>query len=51
MTLLHKISNEGRTVIMATHNHNLIKRYPGRTLKCENARITETGQEEIELDI
>ncbi len=51
MKLLHKISSEGRSVIMATHNHNLIKRYPGRTLKCENARITETGQEEIELDI
>lgn len=51
MTLLHKISTEGRTVIMATHNHNLIKRYPGRTLKCENARMTEPGQEEIELDI
>lgn len=51
MKLLHMIREEGRSVIMATHNHNLIKRYPGRTLKCENARLVETGQEEIELDI
>jgi cell division transport system ATP-binding protein len=47
MDLLGEIHRAGKTVMMVTHNYNLLKKYPFRTLKCENERITEleTSQE------
>lgn len=49
--LLREISNSGRAVIMSTHKHSLIKKYPARTLRFENGNVTEaaTDDEEIEL--
>ena len=41
MDILIEIKNAGKTVIMVTHNLNLLKKYPFRTIKCENGRITE----------
>ena len=41
MDLLIAIKDAGKTVIMVTHNYNLLKKYPFRTLKCENERVTE----------
>lgn len=51
LRLLHKICEDGKTVIMATHNHALIKRFPSRTFKCEDTRLHETRQEEIDFDL
>ncbi len=39
MRLLLKICREGRAVIMATHNYNLIHKFPGRVVKCEEGSI------------
>jgi cell division transport system ATP-binding protein len=39
--LLHSIQESGTTVVMSTHNINLIQSYPGRVLKCENGRLIE----------
>jgi cell division transport system ATP-binding protein len=50
MKLLHQISNDGKTVLMATHNYNLIKKFPGRTVRCQDTRLTEAPQEEINFD-
>ncbi len=48
--ILLEISNNGRTVIMATHNYSLLKKFPARTLKCEKDKLIETDlSEEIEL--
>ena len=41
MDLLIGINNAGKTVVMVTHNYNLLKKYPFRTVKCENERIME----------
>ena len=41
--LLLDISRSGKTVIMATHNYNLIHKYPGRILKCEEGKVTDSG--------
>jgi cell division transport system ATP-binding protein len=41
MLLLLEISRTGSTVMMATHNYNLISKYPGRILKCLNGRVIE----------
>jgi len=49
MNLLMDIKNNGRAVIMATHNHTLLKKYPARTFKCEKGLFTEIDQHE-EID-
>jgi cell division transport system ATP-binding protein len=41
MQLLLDISKNGKAVVMATHNYSLIKKYPARTLKCENQMLIE----------
>lgn len=48
--LLTDISKTGRAVIFATHNYTLLKKYPGRTLRCSDGKINEVSyDEEIEL--
>ena len=42
MRLLLKICHEGRAVIMATHNYNLIHKFPGRVVKCEEGSIIDS---------
>lgn len=49
MNLLMEIKNSGRAVIMATHNHTLLKKYPARTFKCEKDNIVELDHSE-EID-
>jgi len=50
MDLLINIRNAGKTVMMVTHNYNLLKKYPFRTLKCENEQVTEVeGLQEIDF--
>ncbi|MDR3180671.1 MAG: ATP-binding cassette domain-containing protein [Prevotellaceae bacterium] len=42
---------EGPSVIMATHNYTLMKRYPARTIRCENnALCVLNNEEEIDFD-
>jgi cell division transport system ATP-binding protein len=43
MQILFEIQTSGRAVIMATHNYNLLNKYPARTLKCENGKIGQVG--------
>lgn len=45
MTLLRQINHNGKGVLMATHNHMVIKRFPARTLECENALLFEHVEE------
>ncbi|MDR0661133.1 MAG: ATP-binding cassette domain-containing protein [Prevotellaceae bacterium] len=53
MRLLFDINKvAGITIVMATHNHGLIKKFPTMTIKCENGSICEVAANaEIELDI
>ena len=39
--LLRKICANGSTVIMTTHNLQLLEEYPGKVFRCENHRIVE----------
>lgn len=39
--LLHSIQESGTTVLMSTHNLNMIQRFPGRVLRCEKGRLIE----------
>ena len=37
--LLFEISNNNKTIIMATHDYELIKKYPARTIKCVDSLV------------
>ncbi len=39
MKILTDISRNGRAVVMATHNYNLLEKYPAPTLKCEDGKL------------
>lgn len=41
MKLLLEISNNGRAVVMATHDYNMVKKFPARTIKFENSKLLE----------
>lgn len=48
--LLIEISKTGRAVMFATHNYTLLKKFPARTLKCSDGRLTEVKlEQEMEL--
>lgn len=48
--LLTDISRTGRAVIVATHNYTILKKFPARTLKCEDGKLIQAKEdEEIEL--
>lgn len=49
MMLLREISDSGRAVLMATHNYTLLKKYPARTLKCDEGQLSEV-EESTEID-
>ena len=50
MSILMDISESGRAVIMATHNYNLLNKYRARTLKCDDGKLTELEQREIDFE-
>jgi cell division transport system ATP-binding protein len=39
--ILHEIQESGRAVLMVTHNYSLVKKFPARTLKCEDGKLLE----------
>ena len=41
LELLHTLAREGRCVLMATHDHGILERHPGRILECDGGRLTE----------
>ncbi|MBU8892750.1 MAG: ATP-binding cassette domain-containing protein [Bacteroidales bacterium] len=51
MELLFHISNNGRAVIMVTHDYNMVKKFTARTIKFENGKVTEQDQvKEIDFE-
>lgn len=51
MKLLLEISNNGRAVVMATHDYNMVKKFPARTIKFENSKVLEQDKaKEIDFE-
>ena len=44
LSVLKKINDNGKTVIMATHDYALLMKFPSKTLKCEDNTIFEVVQ-------
>ena len=47
--LLKNINTKGTTVLIATHDYNIIKKFPARTLKCEGKNIIEVDSKELRV--
>lgn len=50
LQLLIDISKNGRAVIIATHNYNLLKKFPSRIVKCHNENLIETNLNDPEIE-
>lgn len=47
LAVLKKINDNGKTVIMATHDYAVIMKFPAKTLKCEDNTIFEVVQKTV----
>ncbi len=47
MQLLREINQNGKTIIMATHDYALIMKFPAKTLKCDEGVIFEVVQKSV----
>ena len=43
MTLLFEIGQRGKTIVMATHDYEMIRKFPSRTLKCINGKLEDVN--------
>ena len=52
MKVLFEIQESGRAVVMSTHNYSLMKKFPARTLKCEDGKLSEIDKnQEINFEL
>lgn len=47
MQLLREINQNGKTIIMATHDYALLMKFPSKTLKCEDGTLFEVVQRTV----
>ncbi|MDX5480046.1 MAG: ATP-binding cassette domain-containing protein, partial [Hymenobacteraceae bacterium] len=49
MQLFLEINNSGTAILMATHNYDIINRYPKRVLKCADGKVLDSQVQEFSL--
>jgi len=47
IALLKEINEKGTTIIVATHDYSIIKKFPSHTFICENRSLVETTDENL----
>jgi len=50
MNLLKEINGEGKTIVMATHDYQMIQKFPARKIICENGRIKDVVNDDEVID-
>lgn len=50
MTLLQEINKEGVTIVMATHDYEMIRKFPAKQIVCENGELKELDVPSEPLD-
>ena len=48
MNLLRELNQNGRSILMATHDYALLLKYPSKTIKCEGGAVFEVVQKKAE---
>jgi cell division transport system ATP-binding protein len=48
--LFQEINKEGTAVLMATHNHDLLRKYPYRVLKCEKGQLLDSKTSDVSMN-
>lgn len=48
--IFEKINNSGTSILMATHNYNIIEKHPARVLKCEAGKLLDSNKHEFKLE-
>jgi cell division transport system ATP-binding protein len=48
--LFQEINRQGTAVLMATHNHDLLRKYPYRVLKCERGQLLDSKTSDITIN-
>lgn len=51
LKVFQQINNSGTAVVMATHDYDLIKKFPCRILKCEGGKVIDSAVEPFELTL
>jgi cell division transport system ATP-binding protein len=47
--LFQDINKKGTAILMATHNHDLLRKYPYRVLKCEKGKLLDSTLHDVSL--
>lgn len=47
--LFQEINQQGTAILMATHNHELLRKYPYRVLKCEKGQLLDSKTSDISI--
>jgi cell division transport system ATP-binding protein len=48
--LFQEINKKGTAILMATHNYDLLRKYPYRVLKCEKGELLDSKTHDVSLD-
>ena len=49
LNIFQAINNSGTAILMATHNYNVIKKFPARVLMCQQSKLLDSNVDEFEL--
>ena len=50
MEVLKEINENGNTILMATHDFTLLKKYSARILRCKNGIIDEIDSSSLDIE-
>ncbi len=50
MSILKEINEQGKTILMVTHDYHILNRYPARTLVCADTKVSDSSKTQTEVD-
>ena len=50
MNVLQEINENGNTILIATHDFSLLKKYKARILRCKDGKIDEITSQNLDIE-